>query len=290
MPKPRRWSFPIGMVLILGAGWAATLRSEAPAEAVPGAKPETSQPELVVYATENPIRRGYLARPEGKGPFPAIVFNHGSDRDPGQLPGQIRFYTSHGYVLFVPHRRGHGRSEGRYLMDDVNAAPPEKRGSVLVERLVEQSDDVAAAVTYLAKQPFVDPFRIAVVGCSFGGIETMLAAERDLPIGAAVNFAGAAMTWGREESGPLRERMKEAARKARVPVFFLQAENDYDTAPSKELAAEMQKAGRPFRLKIFPPQGTTKEEGHAFCLGGSSPPWGSEVLGFLRETLSSPFQ
>lgn len=274
--------------LLLGL-LAAVSPQPARPQGAAGASPGSSEGELVVYAPEKPLRKGYLGRPAGKGPFPAVVFNHGSEKDPGTLPGQMRFYTSQGYVILVPHRRGQGESEGKYLMDDVDAAPPEKRGAVLVERLVEQSDDVAAAVAYLARQPFVDPLRIAVVGCSFGGIETMLAAERELPIAAAVNFSGAAILWSRPESAPLRERMKEAARKARVPVFFLQAENDYDLAPSRELAAEMEKAGRPVRLKIFPPNGKTQEEGHSFCMGGFSPPWGPDVLAFLGETMVSPF-
>jgi hypothetical protein len=41
-------------------------------------------------------------------------------------------------------------------------------------------------------------------------------------------------------------------------------------------------ANKDVRMRIFPPAGTTHEEGHAFCRGGASPPWGEEVLAFLR--------
>jgi hypothetical protein len=40
---------------------------------------------------------------------------------------------------------------------------------------------------------------------------------------AAVDFAGASMAWSR--SPLLRQRLQTAAEAARVPVFFLQAEN-----------------------------------------------------------------
>lgn len=47
----------------------------------------------------------------------------------------------------------------------------------------------------------------------------------------------------------------------------------------------MKKAGKPVRVHVFPPNGTTHEDGHAFCMGGGSPPWGDEVLTFLEETM-----
>jgi carboxymethylenebutenolidase len=78
-----------------------------------------------------------------------------------------------------------------------------------------------------------------------------------------------------------------AARNAKVPVFFIQAENDYDTAPSRVLFEQMQKAGKPARLRIFPPNGTTAEQGHAFCRGGADPAWGEDVLAFLHETMGA---
>ena len=80
----------------------------------------------------------------------------------------------------------------------------------------------------------------------------LFAAQRGTGIVAAIDFAGASATWA--GSPLLQERMKAAARSARVPVLFVQAENDYDTAPSRELFAEMQKAGRPARLHVFPPE------------------------------------
>lgn len=45
-------------------------------------------------------------------------------------------------------------------------------------------------------------------------------------------------------NAPARERMKVAARNAKVPVFFRQAANDYDTTPSRVLSDEMKRAPR----------------------------------------------
>ena len=91
------------------------------------------------------------------------------------------------------------------------------------------------------------------------------------------------MSWAK--SPLLQERMEAAARQTKVPVFFLQAENDFDTAPSLVLSRIVESEGKPMRVHVHPPNGTTHEEGHHFCAGGANPPWGDEVLAFLREAM-----
>ena len=94
-------------------------------------------------------------------------------------------FTSHGWVLFRPYRRGQGlsASAGPYIGDQIAAA--EKAGGVsaaaaTMVRLLETDhlDDQFAALAWLRKQSFAQPSRIAVAGNSFGGIETVLGVER----------------------------------------------------------------------------------------------------------------
>ena len=129
----------------------------------------------------------------------------------------------------------------------------------------------------------VDKTRVATIGCSFGGIEALFAAEQGTGLVAAVDFAGASYMWSR--SPPLRERMKTAARNAKVPVFFIQAENDADTSPTLLLSQEMTAAGKQARAHVFPPHGETIQDGHGFCVDGDDPAWGPEVLDFLMDTM-----
>jgi dienelactone hydrolase len=233
-------------------------------------------PELVTFSSGQRSLRGYLYRPGGNGPFPAVVFNHGSERWPGDMRGQAAFYVPHGFVLFAPHRRGQGLSSGAGVWVGEHFWD---HGQV-VEDLVAQTDDVMAAVDYVRSLPYVEGSRVAVAGCSFGGIVTLFAAERG-GIQAALDFAGGAMSWA--ESPELQDRMKQAARGARVPVFFVQARNDFDTTPSVVLSEEMSRAGKPMRVHVFPPNGTTHQDGHHFCFGGEAPGWGEEVLEFLGQ-------
>jgi carboxymethylenebutenolidase len=239
--------------------------------------------ELVTFPSGSLQLYGYLYVPPGNGPFPAIVWNHGSGEEPGSGKLMSQWYIDNGFVMFYPHRRGHGRSAaaGKYigdLIDETHLDQP-----TLPDALVAQSDDVIAAAAYLATQPDVDRTRISTVGCSFGGIEALFAAEQGTGLVSAIDFAGASHMWARAPA--LRERMKVAARNAKIPVFFIQAANDADTTPTLVLAEEMKRAGKPHRAQVFPPYGTSVADGHGFCGLTDNPPWGPQVLDFLTETM-----
>lgn len=243
-------------------------------------------PTEVTFPSGNLTLHGFLYKPEGKGPFPAVLWNHGSEKRPGWLPELAPFFTSHGYILFIPHRRGQGRSPGEYVMDQLERAAQSggasARSKMLVEVMELHLQDQIAALNYLKSVPDVDPQHIAVAGCSFGGIQTVLMAGKGLGLRAAVDFAGAAQAW--DNAPDLRKRMTEAVQQAQMPVFFIQAKNDYDTSPSRDLAAAMEKSSKPHALQIFPNFGKTHQEAHEFCIHGSDI-WGPAVLHFLAQAM-----
>jgi carboxymethylenebutenolidase len=242
--------------------------------------PSPVTPREVVFPSSGLDLRGYLWEPSGHSPSPAVLYNHGSEKLPGSKPLLGAFFTAQGFAFFVPHRRGQGLSPGQYISDFVAQAPPAQQNQVVVDQLVAQTDDVAAALTYLLSLPEIDHSRIVVAGCSYGGIETLLVSERDLPIHAAVDFAGAAESWA---GNPLLQtRLIAAVDHARDPIFFLQAMNDYNLAPSLTLSGEMARMGRPYQVKIYPPYGTTVEDGHGGFCTNAPDVWGTDVLAFLR--------
>lgn len=81
------------------------------------AGPATAQPKEVTFPSGKLVLHGFIYKPEGNCPFPALLWNHGSERRPGWLPELGPLFISNGYVLFIPHRRGQGRSPGEYIMD-----------------------------------------------------------------------------------------------------------------------------------------------------------------------------
>lgn len=229
--------------------------------------------------------QAWLWRPAGPGPFPALVYNHGSEKDPMVgTESQIGiFFVSHGYAVLFPYRRGAGKSEGRYWRDGTDTLPDDEEEPITIARLVEDNDDVVTAIEWLRGQPWIARDDISVGGCSFGGIEALFTAERPVPgLRAALDFAGAAMSW--DDSPRLRERLLRAVEHARVPIFFLQAENDFNTAPSKILSDAMRQKHLPHRMRIFDSFGDgSHRAGHAaFCNMGWDY-WGDDVLDFLRK-------
>lgn len=243
-------------------------------------------PTEVTFPSGNLVLHAFLYKPDGVGPFPALLWNHGSERKPGWLPDVAPLFLKAGYVLFIPHRRGQGRSPGDYVMDLLAQAGArggrDARDKKLLELMETQLEDQTAALSYLQSLPYVDAKRIAVAGCSFGGIQTVLMAERGLGVRAAVDFAGAAQTWN--EAPELRKRMLKAVQNAQMPVFFVQAQGDYDLAPSRDLAAAMQKAGKAHSVQIFPKFGKTNQDAHEFCVRGGAI-WAEQVFAFLKSNM-----
>src|SRR6267142_5970001 len=89
--------------------------------------------EVVSFQSGELILRGMLYKPEGTGPFPAVVYNHGSA--PGMLSEQAfdalgPAFAAHGWVFFGPYRRGQGlsASAGPHIGDEIDAA--EKKGGI----------------------------------------------------------------------------------------------------------------------------------------------------------------
>ncbi|HEY1375009.1 MAG TPA: alpha/beta fold hydrolase [Candidatus Binatia bacterium] len=232
-------------------------------------------PEEVTFPSGSLALKGFLYKPEGPGPFPAILYSHGSERRPGAKPEIGNFFAAKGYAVFVPHRRGHGRSPADRQVDALYDQGA--RGVVALHEL--HIDDTLAALAYLRSQPYVDPRRVAAAGCSYGGIQTVLAAEKGSGIGAAVAFAPGAETWS--HSTALQARLRRAVKEASAPILFIQAENDYDLTPTLVLDRDMEAAGKPHKRVIFPAYGQTHADGHGgFCFRATDV-WGGEVLEFL---------
>jgi carboxymethylenebutenolidase len=255
----------------------------------------TIPPETVVLPSGMHTLHALLWRPEGAGPFPAVLFNHGSGDTPEIQAAQAAavgpVFARHGYVLLFVYRRGSGLSADQgasaiELMDkELAERGRDARNTLQLELLqTDQLDDALAGLAFLRSLPDVDTRRIAVAGHSFGASLAILMAERDSAIRAAIAFSSSAASW--DHSAPLRDRLIAAVDRTSVPIFFIQAENDYSIAPAKVLSAEMKRLGKPFGVKICPPVGKTAADGHSF-LFLKVDAWESAVFSFLARYMST---
>jgi len=242
------------------------------------------RPRDEVFESQGRTLQGYLYLPPGEGPFPCMITNHGSTISQGTAdvcrPGVAALLMSWGIASFLPHRHGYGNSPGPAWRSEVNADfGTDAYDKQIAGRLARESEDVIEALQHLRSLPEIDAAHIGVMGSSFGGTMTLLASGRTDRFRCAVEFAGAAMNW--EQTPRLRASMLEAARIGTCPIYFIQAANDFSTAPTRELAASLEGSVRTVESKIFPDFGLTREEGHQFCANGGLV-WGPEVRRFLE--------
>jgi dienelactone hydrolase len=255
----------------------------------------TSGPETVAVHDGSITLHGLLWRPKGRGPFPAILCNHGSGRTREELErlgpyeGQAEtlgsVFERHGYVFLFLFRQGVGLSadQGTSAVDLMNsefAAHGQDARNALQLRLLESRELSAAAsgLAFLRGLAEVDAHRVALVAHSFGGSLTLLQAEKEPDLRALVLFSSAGYSWDR--SPDLRKRLLDAVAHIRAPIFFIHAANDYSVNPGKALDARAAQLGRPHRLKIYPSIGRTPDDGHNFPLLGVSI-WEPDVFAFL---------
>ena len=261
---------------------------------------EATGPETVAVRSGALDLRALLWRPAGHAPSPAVLFLHGSwpkdaqsERPAKDLIAQAAtlgpVFARHGYTFLFLFRRGAGLSAGQgvhvgdLMQKELAANGQEARNQLQVRLLqTDELDDAVAGLAFLRALPEVDPRRVAIAGHSFGGALTLLLAERDKSLAAAVDFGGAAGSW--DHSPALRARLLEAVAAMTVPVLIIHAENDYAVTPGKALAAELARLGKPHRLKIYPPLGKSSSDGHNLVdLGVAT--WERDVFAFLDEHL-----
>jgi dienelactone hydrolase len=256
-------------------------------------------PETVVVHNGSVTLRALLWRPSGRGPFPAVLLNHGSGRSREELErlgpyerqadvlGPV--FARHGYVFLYLFRRGVGLSadQGANSVDLMNselAAHGQDARNTLQLQLLENRElsDALSGLAFLRALPEVDARNIAVIGHSFGGSLTLLLAEREPALRAVVVFSGSGYSWDR--SPQLRSRLLAAVARTAAPVFFIHAANDYSVAPGRALDAHLRQLGKPHRLKIYPPLGHNLEEGHALLYLGVTR-WERDVFAFLGKNM-----
>ena len=118
-------------------------------------------------------------------------------------------------------------------------------------------------------------------GGSFGGIQTLVAAEGGLGAQALIAFGPGAKSWG---NGVLRERLENAVRNAKGPVFVLQANNDFSVEPANVLGKIAKTNGG--QAEVYPAFGNNSRDGHwGFATTNSGiEVWQKDVLDLINST------
>jgi len=177
-----------------------------------------------------------LLRPEGPGPYGAIVLNHGAavsaeerrTESPDLLLHTADHFARRGYVVVMPLRRGFGATGGEFAEDAGSCRNPDyQRGEAAA------AEDVMAAYEYTRALPYVDGARMILAGQSAGGVASLYTAARG-PSGLVAVLAFDAGRGGNPARNPgvpcaiepLARVFDEMGKAVKAPVLFHYAEND----------------------------------------------------------------
>jgi dipeptidyl aminopeptidase/acylaminoacyl peptidase len=120
--------------------------------------------QQVTYRSNGTVVSGVLLRPHGRGPFPAVVLNHGYIEPSIYVTGQgmwreMDWLARAGFVVLHTDYRGHAAGDPATDLER--------------ELRLAYAQDSINAVLALEKLPYVDADRTAMVGRSMGGGVTM---------------------------------------------------------------------------------------------------------------------
>ena len=225
----------------------------------------------------------FWTKPEGRGPFPAVLFIHGhqeTQRNGGEayvLTGRLGIMARRGYVAAAVSQPGYGNSSG----------PPDFCGPYTQQATL-------VAIDFLRRQPFVNPNKVALFGYSRGAIVAAMVATLDPRLAAVVLGAGTYdfFTYRPTSPGISRNLFAETGmsteafmarsaiyhvRQIRAPVLLLHgaADERIPVQQAEAFAEKLKAAGVRYRFKEFPgaPHGIPIEDQYR------------EVYPFLNEFL-----
>src|SRR3954447_14459823 len=261
------------VALVLVAALGVKDASAQPALGAQGAEGEPHRLQQWLVPSPDPVTAAHavLFRPPGEGPFPLAVIAHATTQNVlrrAQMPqpeyrALAAWLVARGFAVLVPERPGHGATGGRYLEDQggCDEADYARAGRAT-------ADEIAAALGFVRKQPFIRSNGIVIVGHSAGAWGALaLAGENPTDVSAIIAFApgrgGRANDFPNQVCAPhtLMSAAGEFGKAAHVPVTWLVAGNDsyFSPALSRQLADAFRNAGGKVDFHVLPAYGS---EGH----------------------------
>ena len=192
MPNPRRsWGLPNALLaFVLAVAVAAPGRTdEVPAPPPP---PNAVLNEQVIgVPVEGPpavTLQVTIMHPDGNGPFPLVIMNHGAaaiskDHRGGRYhrTNAAFYFLSRGYAVALPMMRGFSASGGEIY----------HFGCDLAGTGIAYARDIRSVIRYLGNDPRFDTSRVIVAGQSMGGWNALAVGALNVPhVKGLIDFNG----------------------------------------------------------------------------------------------------
>ncbi|MFK7965751.1 MAG: alpha/beta hydrolase family protein [Burkholderiaceae bacterium] len=244
--------------------------------------------------TENSARvslEAVIYQPDGKGPFPTLVFNHGSTGTGSDSslfsktwaePNIARWFTQRGWMVVFPQRRGRGRSTGLYREGlEEDGSGYSIRPEVSLPGIDRALTDIDTVVNWATKQAEVNAERMLIGGQSRGGLLSVVyAGTRPEKFMGAINFVGGWMGDRLEATRAINREAFLRGAGTGTSSLWLYADQDpfYSLEHSRaNFAAYMAAGGKgEFHALAVKP----KQNGHQVI--ADSQLWGARVDAFIK--------
>jgi len=234
-----------------------------------------------------------IYKPEGNGPFPVLIFHHGSTgrgtspatfATPYEPKALAAWFKARGWAVVLPSRRGRGGSEGLY--DEGFFTNRELGYTCEQERSLAGADralrDIDAATAAILAMPFVDRSRFAVGGISRGGILSVAwSGRRPNEPRAVINFVGGWLGTGCSSATFVNQSLLNRGVAWSHPSTWLDGEDDpfYPLSHSRQNFAAFQAAGGKGAFHEYkPPPGLN---GHQISVAPAL--WEADMETYLAE-------
>jgi carboxymethylenebutenolidase len=227
----------------------------------------TQAEQIVTIPSGNSTFDGYMARPEGDGPFPAVVVIHEIFGLNDNIRDIARRFAAEGYVaLAVDLFAGRNRAICMFRFMSQMLLKPLNNASI---------QNLKDALTFLSGQSGVDAERMGAIGFCLGGGFSIAWACSDNRLKAIAPYYG---------SNP---RPLEAV--ARVcPVVGSYPGKDFTASAGQKLDVELDRYAIPHDIKIYPNTRHSffNDQGRSYAEAASRDSW-QRVLNFFQEHINT---
>lgn len=191
---PHRHLRPMETTLILLAALTLTAAAQTPeGRRARPPLPDTVEMRPVTIFSDGTRMAGDLYQPRGlkaEDKLPAIVLCAGTGGTKGGTQARLApLFVEKGYIVLAFDYRGWGQSESQLMAMEPQPKPDEQNEMTLKVKALrwqmnytDQTEDIRAAISFVAGEPNVDQERIGLWGSSYGGGLVTWVAGNDLRV------------------------------------------------------------------------------------------------------------
>jgi carboxymethylenebutenolidase len=202
--------------------------------------------ETIKYRSGEFDISAYLAKPKGAGAHPGVIVIHENRGLNDHIRDVARRFASEGFVALAPDLLSRLGGTGQVRQPSAGAGDTTGESNRMgdaqaIARLPVMAavDDLRAGVEYLAKQPNVDPARLASVGFAWGGWRAFTLATTAPTLRKAVVFYSVGPDTGFDRI------------QASVLAHYAEWDNQV-TGNALWIKEMMERAGKTFRYYVYP--------------------------------------